>query len=166
MLQPILKPETAYHIYTHVNGFENLFNSEENYRYFLKKYTEYILPVAETYAYCLMPNHFHFAIKTRSEEDVLEFFRRKELDKLKNTSGTTDEKRTLQGFQTLGEFSKSISRQFSHLFNAYTQAFNKMYNRKGSLFTPNFRRKEIKNEFYMAQLIAYIHTIILFIMDL
>lgn len=92
-----------YHIYTHVNGFENFFNREENYFYFLKKYTEYIHPIAETYAYCLMPNHFHVMIRIRTQKDVLEFLRMKELNKLKETSGIVDTS-TLQGFKSLGEF--------------------------------------------------------------
>ena len=68
MPQEILVPEAVYHVYTHANGFENLFNSEENYRFFLKKYVHHIYPIAETYAYCLMPNHLHLMIRIRSEK--------------------------------------------------------------------------------------------------
>ena len=41
-----------YHIYNHANGSENLFRSDENYYFFLKRWGKYIEPVAETYAYC------------------------------------------------------------------------------------------------------------------
>ncbi|WP_018341735.1 transposase [Cytophaga aurantiaca] len=161
MLQKPLLPETVYHVYTHANGFENLFNSEENYRFFLKKYTHYIYPIAETYAYCLMPNHLHLMIRIRSEKEVSQYMRLKKTEKLKE-SGLVNEshndEETLQGFQTLGEFSNIISSQFSHLFNGYTQAFNKMYSRKGSLFIPNFKRKKANNENYMTHLICYIHN--------
>ncbi len=47
--------------------------------------------------------------------------------------------------------------QFGHLFNSYTKAFNKKYNRTGSLFESPFRRKEITNENYFKYLIYYIH---------
>jgi putative transposase len=57
-----------YHIYNRGNNRENLFVEQRNYPYFLKQYTKHILPVAETFAYCLLPNHFHFAIRTRTEE--------------------------------------------------------------------------------------------------
>jgi len=60
--------------------------------------------------------------------------------------------------RTLGGFSNVISRQFSHLFNGYTQAFNKLYTRKGSLFIPNFKRKLIDSDNYFGILIAYIHN--------
>lgn len=141
-LSPLL-PDTTYHIYNHANGSENLFRTDENYRYFLRKYSDYIYPIAETYAYCLMPNHFHLMLKIRGEEDVLNFFR----------MGNS----TLQGFKTLEELSNLVSKQFSHLFNGYTQAYNKMFDRKGSLFIPRFKRKPIENDNYFTQLIAYIH---------
>jgi len=142
-MQIPLLPETIYHIYTHANGSENLFRSDANYNYFLKKYAEYIFPIAETFAYCLMPNHLHLAVQIRKEEEVLESLRLK--------------KPTLQGFETLGGFSKAVSLQFSHLFNGYTQAYNKKYDRRGSLFIPNFKRKEVTNTTYLTQLMAYIH---------
>lgn len=50
-----------------------------------------------------------------------------------------------------------ISLQFGHFFNSYTQAFNKVYQRNGSLFTPNFKRKEIANEEYLREVILYVH---------
>ena len=142
-MQTPLQAKTIYHIYTHANGSENLFRSQDNYHYFLKKYTEYIFPVAETFAYCLMPNHLHLAVQIREEKEVLEYLRLK--------------KPSLQRFETVGGFSKALSLQFSHLFNGYTQAYNKKYSRKGSLFIPNFKRKEVTNNGYLAQLIAYIH---------
>lgn len=137
-----------YHIWTHANGDENIFREERNYGYFLDKYKYYISPVADTFAYCLMPNHLHLMVRIKSEEDVLEFVKSKK--KLPPTS-------TLQGFKTLGGFGNVISRQFSHLFNSYTQAYNKVYNRKGSLFIPNFKRKHITSDKYYLTLLAYIH---------
>lgn len=53
--------------------------------------------------------------------------------------------------------SNCISHQFSDLFNAYTKAFNNIYNRKGSLFTPIFERKLLDLEEYCARIIIYIH---------
>jgi len=44
-----MQPCTLYHICTHANGFENLFQSAENYRYFLKRYEHFISPVADTF---------------------------------------------------------------------------------------------------------------------
>ena len=126
-----------YHIYNHSNGNEDLFLSPENYSYFLRKYIEYIQPVCKTYAYCLMPNHFHILVKTRDVEEV-----RLLLNKNNDVIIT----------------GKIISKQFSNFFSCYTQSFNKMYKRRGSLFMKNFKRKEIETEAYFLNLIPYIHN--------
>ena len=46
---------------------------------------------------------------------------------------------------------------FSHFFNSYTQAINKLFNRTGGLFERPFRRKLIESEIYRAHLVFYIH---------
>ncbi|RED94095.1 REP element-mobilizing transposase RayT [Marinoscillum furvescens DSM 4134] len=132
-----LEPDEVYHVYTHATGADDLFRTAENGRYFLEKYAERIHPVAQTYAYCLMPNHVHLMIRVRSVDELL----------------------TLSGFQTLKglELSNKISQQFAHLFNGYTQAYNKMYDRKGALFRSRFYRKHIDNAAYFTKLMAYIH---------
>ncbi len=71
----ILIPEGTYHIYNRANGNESLFFREDNYLYFLEKYKEYISPVAETFCYCLMPNHFHFLIRIKSENELRDPFK-------------------------------------------------------------------------------------------
>jgi putative transposase len=38
-----MQPGLTYHLYTHANGFENLFRNEENFRCFLKQYEEFKL---------------------------------------------------------------------------------------------------------------------------
>lgn len=60
-----LQPGFYYHIYNHANGSENLFLNDENYNFFLKRYTSYIMPVDDTFAYCLMPNHIHFLVRIK-----------------------------------------------------------------------------------------------------
>lgn len=65
-----LEPDKYYHIYNHAVGQDNLFNTDENYRFFLEKYAHYIIPVADIFAYCLLPNHFHFAIRIKPEDEI------------------------------------------------------------------------------------------------
>jgi putative transposase len=60
-----LEPNRMYHIFNRGNNRENLFREERNYEYFLRLYVKYISPIANTYAYCLMPNHFHFLVKIK-----------------------------------------------------------------------------------------------------
>ncbi|MFY9151992.1 MAG: transposase [Prolixibacteraceae bacterium] len=130
--------DAYFHIYNHANGNENLFHEERNYNFFLQKYIKYLAPFTETLAYVLMPNHFHILIKS------------KDITELKDI-------RILQDFKNLGGLSLRISQQFSNLFNSYTKTFNLEYHRKGSLFIPNLKRKEVNSEAYLIKLINYIH---------
>jgi len=68
-----LESDKYYHIYNHAVGNDNLFKKEENYYFFLKKYIQHISPIADTFAYCLMPNHFHFAVRVKSEKEIMYF---------------------------------------------------------------------------------------------
>lgn len=52
----------------------------------------------------------------------------------------------------------TTSSQFSHLFNAYTQAVNKRYKRTGSIFQKHFKFKEVDTEDYFLESIIYIHN--------
>ena len=135
-----MQPDTFYHIYNHANGDEDLFREDENYYFFLKQWIKYIGPVAATYAYCLMPNHFHALIKVREEEELRQFF--------------TNKKQDLTGFENL---SGLLSKQFGNLFNAYAKAYNKRYDRKGSLFNRPFKAKEIDSDEYLTSIVHYIH---------
>lgn len=119
-----------YHIYNRGNNGENIFLEARNYEYFFKLYIRYIYPIAETYAYCLMRNHFHLLVKIAPKPDLL---------------GLKD----LEGL--------NYSQAFSNLFNAYTKTINKTYNRHGSLFEKNFKRILIDSDSYLIQLVAYIH---------
>lgn len=65
-----LEFNSFYHIYSRGNNKQNIFYEERNYQFFLERYTKYIIPVAETYAYCLLKNHFHFLVKIRSEYEI------------------------------------------------------------------------------------------------
>ena len=117
-----------YHIYNRGINSGILFKEKTNYEHFLKLYDFHINPIAETYAWCLMKNHFHFLIRIKEENEI------------------TSENKILP------------SQSFSNLFNAYTKAFNKSYNRHGSLFERPFRRKWINHERYFQNLITYIHN--------
>lgn len=50
------------------------------------------------------------------------------------------------------------SKSFSNLFNAYCKTINKHYNRTGSLFETPFKRKKLSSDFYITQLIYYVHA--------
>ena len=126
-IQP-LENGKYYHIYNRGINSYALFKESTNYEYFLKLYDKHIDPIAETYAWCLMKNHFHFLVRLKSIEEI------------------QSEKKI------------QPSQSFSNLFNAYTKAFNKSYNRHGALFERPFNRKEISYDNYFQNVIVYIHN--------
>ncbi|MBN1408088.1 MAG: transposase [Calditrichaceae bacterium] len=129
----IFYPGCFYHIYNRGNNRENLFYKQENYHYFLRRYNYYLNEFLQTYAYCLLPNHFHLLIKVRDEKD-------------------------LPGFKNLEGLSYQISKKFSDFFNSYAKAINKQENRVGSLFQKPFKRIHIDNYKYLLTVLYYIHA--------
>jgi REP element-mobilizing transposase RayT len=88
-----------------------------------------------------MKNHFHFLVRIKEENEI----------KVENLTGLPEPVR----FNFI--IPDRPSKQFSNLFNSYSKAFNKKYQRTGGLFERPFKRKWIKDESYMKILIYYIH---------
>ena len=63
-----LRPGGLYHIYNRGNNKETIFKEPANYTYFLTLWKKHIEPVAQTFCYNLLPNHFHFFIRVREAE--------------------------------------------------------------------------------------------------
>jgi len=125
-----LQQDQYYHIYNRgING-EPLFREERSYRHFLRLWAKYTEPIAETYAYCLLNNHFHFLVRIKPTE-----------------TGPISK---------IGPV-LTVSRQFNNLFIAYAKAFNKAYDRTGGLFESPFKRRLVDSDRYFAALVAYIH---------
>lgn len=64
-----MQPDTFYHIYNRACGFDKLFKEDKNYYFFLDLFAERLSGIIDLYCYCLVPNHFHMLIKTRSPDD-------------------------------------------------------------------------------------------------
>ncbi len=131
-----LLPNRYYHIYNRGNNREKLFYKQGNYSFFLQRYHKYCYPVLETYAFCLMSNHFHFLVRVRSTEETLKIVNDQDINLKKPIS---------------------VSKKLSNLMNSYAQAINKQEGRVGSLFQKNFKRKEVDSEEYFRHLVRYIH---------
>lgn len=100
----ILHPHEYYHLYNRSNNNEHIFKEEENYRFFLERYKHHLRELVDTAAYCLMPTHFHFLIRVRTDD--------------------TDRVRTKLGI-LLSAYTKAINRRFRRhgsLFQEHTKA--------------------------------------------
>ena len=139
--QAPLYPGVYYHLYNRGNNHQNLFFQDRDYRLFLERCARFTDDVAEIFAYCLLPNHFHLLVRIREEEALMPVLERK--DKLFK-----------ERIRSLPDF---ISDEFSNWFNSYTRTINNRYDRDGNLFKRPFQRKEIHDETYLIQIVWYIH---------
>jgi len=125
---PLLVHGNFFHIFNRGNNRENIFVQERNYSYFMELWWKHISPIAETWAFCLLRNHFHAAVYVKEQVTDL-----------------------------TGPKLKDPSKYFSNLFNAYTRSLNIAIQRTGALFERPFKRIPIDKEAYLMRLIIYIH---------
>ena len=126
-----------FHVYNRGNQKQPIFFNRGNYLYFLQKVRYHLFPICDVLAYCLMPNHFHFLIKT-NEKTVAPVSTPNPL--IKNTV-----------------FSKELGKMLS----SYTRALQKQQGFTGSLFQQKTKAKQVSGQLpdgedYVASCFAYI----------
>ncbi len=113
----IFYPDKLYHIFNRGNNKQNIFIEEKNYHFFLNKVQKEITPLASVLAYCLMPNHFHLLIYTKSWDEP----------------------------KSSHDLNYCLNKNIGALLRSYTRAINKNYNRTGSLFQQGTKAKLLDN---------------------
>ena len=178
-LQKLL-PEHTFHIYNRgING-QLVFFQEKNYPFFLKKYASYTKDYLDTYAYCLLPNHFHILANVHSVNTIItaasanyktlpkalqkeivskELCQRKDLPDFQNLADLSNYSNLTFKQNLLREFIATwlVSNQFRKFFGSYAKAINKQEDRNGSLFQKPFKRKLVDSKEYLEWLIWYLH---------
>lgn len=151
---------TYYHIYNRGTNGENIFVQERNYEYFLKLYEKHISPIADTFAYCMLRNHFHIAVRIKSEEEIFPLLRKtlkvSSPDSKHGLQDTLANHNEVSQEKPLG-FENFPSQRFSNFFNAYAKSINIAYDRTGSLFEHPFGRVPITDDRQFWNVIVYIH---------
>ncbi|WP_146199051.1 hypothetical protein [Arcicella aurantiaca] len=143
--------ERFYHIYNRTIDKGKLFTNEGNYAFFLKKYDEYLSGFLDTYAYCLLGNHFHLLVKVLPESTV-----RENLQKFESfNSAKILAQKTISKEKTIHDI---ISHQLKKFFQSYSMAYNKQQDRIGTLFQKPFKRALVDNEKYFTNMVYYIHA--------
>ncbi len=135
-----------YHLYNRSTDKQPMFRNEGNYEFFLKQYDAYLSPVVDTFAYCLLGNHFHilFRVKVLTGIDLnsLKKFPEDTIPELLHQKTTHD----------------IVCHQLRKFFQSYSMAFNKQQERVGALFQKPFKRALVDNDSYFMQLVYYIHS--------
>ena len=141
------EPGSYYHIYNRgVNSADTSF-TKQDYAFLIEKFRYYLSLSVETYAYCLLKNHFHFLIKVLHEN---------ESDNKISVVPESD-------FDSYYILPNPDKRSFpahtlvSHWMNSYSKHFNSKYNRSGPLWDGRINKKLIDSEEYLQNVICYIH---------
>lgn len=124
---PIL-PGKYYHLFNRGANKKSIFYKHSNYQFLLKLFGDHLLDRIDVLAYCLLPNHFHFIIRT------------------KETSGEDE-----------SDYRKLMTSKFKSWLVTYAMAINKQEGFVGNLFDPKFKRLEIHDDVYLMYLIFYTH---------
>ena len=130
-------PGGYFHLYNRGVNRGKIYFDDRNYRYFLSKVEQYLVPVLDVIAYCLMPNHYHLLIRVKETSEVP---MTSEVSRISKTAITS-----------------KVSRVMMQLSVSYTKTINYHYDRVGPLFQGAFQAKQVHSEAYMGQLIDYIH---------
>jgi putative transposase len=139
-----LLPGVYYHIFNRGNNHKNIFREAHDYAHFLHLYTKHVDPIAVTYAYCLLRNHLHLLIRTRTPLERAQYFQQHR--------ASSDASAVEQAFQPV-----EPGRQLDALFNAYAKGSHQAYGQTGSLFQNPFGRLPLTSDAYFTRLVTYIH---------
>jgi len=137
-----------YHIYNRGAGRARLFWDNNDFTVFLEKYYYYLFPSMETYAWCLLNNHFHALVRIRTNMEQAQLYQSMKEDFAMNLFH--------------GEINPSqkpfiASKQLSHFMNSYTRYINKKKERSGTLIEGPLKRIRIVDENNFLHLVCYIH---------
>src|SRR5438045_2113325 len=106
-----LSDGNVFHVYNRGNQQQQIFFSDANYIFFLKKMEKQLLPHAHLLAYCLMPNHFHWLVQIKENEEKP------------------------------GDFAFNFSKATGVLLRSYARALQRQQQFTGSLFQQNSKSK-------------------------
>lgn len=122
-----LTPGGLFHIYNRGNNRDSIFTKHWHYARFFALMRHHLLPVADVFAFCFLPNHFHLLARI------------KPLDLLPE------------------RWAAQPSQALSNWFNAHARTFNWDQGRCGALFQRPFGRIPVLTHEYLLTLGVYIH---------
>lgn len=139
-----------YHVYNKTNNHELLFIDDADRFLFLRRYDFYTSPFVQTLSWNLELNHFHFYVRVKSVEEIVNYLSSIESKDLCNT-----EKKFLKQEATIHDL---IDNVFKRLFISYTARFNHIHKRKGNLFHRPFKHVLTDKDSQFTQTVIYINA--------
>jgi len=127
-----------------------MFRNDDNRRFFLDRFNRYLSPFLDTYSWCLLPNHFHFLIRTKANTEIKIHLNSTPKELLKPIE--------IDFINEAAVLNELFEIEWMRFFTSYSMAFNKMFNRKWNFFHRPFKRVLIQDEFHLRRAIVYIHS--------
>ncbi|MBI4645267.1 MAG: transposase [Bacteroidia bacterium] len=147
-----------YHILNRGVNRQNIFVEKDDYEHFFRLMSIFIEPIADIYAYAAMPNHFHFALRIKEEDEIAylnpDYAKSEELDKKWRTYSADN----LSAFEQSSLKKPVPHKMMQHFCSAYAKGINTKNKRTGPLFEHPYKRIIVDNEAYLKRLILYIHN--------
>ena len=145
-------PEAHYHVYNRTNNREALFHDDTDRRFFMEQYKRFVADYVDTYAYCLLPNHFHWAVRIKSAVALAALS-----EQIPAPQRTAAQHFLLAQQEEERDFHRLLERQFTRMFTAYAMFFNGRYTRSGNLFHRPFKRIAVDDDNHLNWLVYYVH---------
>ena len=134
-----------YHIYNKTSNNLVLFKDDSDYLLYLNKFKFYFSGLFDTYAYCLIPNHFHFLLKVKPLYEITQYA--ESLDSISS-------RKLLEGNISHSKFLISI---FKNFFSSVSLSYKSKYNHSGQVFMKRFKRIAIESDSKLVYTFCYIH---------
>ena len=140
----------VFHVFNSAVALNRLFVAPAHYRYFVELLLARVTPFAEVFAYALLPNHLHLALRLRSEGEL-----RRRIEAKSRGKRFVNERRWLAGQLP---YHRLIGDYWATFFAMYASYYNPLVGRRGTLFDQTVRRIRVRADLLSRRLIMYIHT--------
>jgi signal peptidase I len=120
-----------------------LFRDIKDYQNFIDKYNKYLSPYFDTYAYCLIPNHYH--IVAREKESFEESILSEDTNSSKNYRSKVINENTF------------LENQLSRICGSISLRHNNKYKINGPVFKERTKRVIIRNQERLINQICFTH---------
>jgi len=149
-LKAIFSPENFYHIVCKSTDGLLLFHDNTDCQVFKQRLKKFTGDILDVWSFCLIPNHTHHIVKTKSIEAVVKF-----VSSMPTENMTIAMKAFVAEPSNESHFNKVIERQMNSFLVSYANYINNRYQRKGSIFQKPFKRIKIEDEAHLHQAIIY-----------
>ena len=143
-------PGGVYHVYSAAVEPNRLFGEPAHQRFFVELLRDRVACFAEVFAYALLINHFHLAVRLPSAERL-----RADILSRPADARTAKEEGWLRGERSYHEL---IGDYWAGLLSIYARYYNPKVGRRGTLLNRPLRRIRVRGDLVSRRLIMYIHT--------